>query len=979
MIYKSKKDKNKIFDSLVLDGDVMNDISSLLVYATDASVYREIPFAVIYPKSSDDIRKLIECANNYKIGLTPRTAGTSLAGQVVGNGIIIDFSKYFNNLLEVNIDEKWIKVQPGVVLDEMNLYIKKHGLFFGPETSTSNRCMIGGMVGNNACGAHSLLYGSTRDHLLEIKGYLSDGSEVVFKKCSNEEFEEKCIGNKLENNIYRQIKNILSNPEYQNSIKEEFPDRRLRRRNTGYALDLLLDSHVYSNSDIPFNFCKLIAGSEGTLMIITEIKLNLVSLPPKEKGLVCIHFNTLEEALQGNLLAIKHNPDAIELIDNIILSCTKENIDQKKNRFFIQGEPGAIIIVEFSRNNQEEIKELAVSLENDMRLNNLGYYYPLVIGEDVNKVWALRKAALGLLSNIPGDAKPVSLVEDTAVYVEKLPDYIAEFKKILERYKLTCVYHAHISTGELHLRPILNLKDNEHVKIFRSVATEVACLVKKYRGSLSGEHGDGRLRGEFIPIIIGEKNYGLVKEIKHFWDPNNIFNPGKIVDTPLMDKQLRYVPGKKIKKIETYFDFSDTQGILRHIEKCNGSADCRKSEIIGGTMCPSFMATRNELATTRARANILREFLTNSIRKNPFDHKEIKDVLDLCLSCKACKAECPSNIDMTKLKAEFLQQYYDVHGIPVRSRFIANMPFFYRLGSAAPAFFNFLITNKRLAGLIKKGIGFASERNIPTLEGLTVKKWCKGNLRQLNNSVQNPIKEVCLFIDEFTNYTDTIVGIKVIKLLTKLNYKIVIANCNDSGRTSFSKGLLKKAKKISVTNVICIKNTINYNIPLIGIEPSAVLCFRDEYPEIVPMSMKADAMKIASNTFLIEEFIAREIVNGNINADSFVEDFKEIKLHGHCYIKAISSTKPVISILSLPKNYIVTELPTGCCGMAGSFGYEHYDISMKIGGIILFPSIKKLPDEVVIAASGTSCRQQILDGTNRKAMHPVEILFDSLK
>jgi FAD/FMN-containing dehydrogenase/Fe-S oxidoreductase len=972
---------NKIKESLVLEGEVLTDISSLLIYSTDASAYREIPLAVAYPKSKDDIWQLIDFANKNKLGLVPRTAGTSLAGQVVGNGIIVDFSRYYNNILEVNIYEKWIRVQPGVVLDEMNLSIKKHGLFFGPETSTSNRCMIGGMVGNNACGAHSLLYGSTRDHLLEIKGFLSDGNEVVFKNCSVEEFEMKCIGNSLENNIYRQIKKLLSNAENQKSIIDEFPEPRLKRRNTGYAMDLLLDSQVFSNSSVPFNFCKLIAGSEGTLMVITEIKLNLVPLPPKEKGLVCIHFETLEEALQGNLLCLKHKPDAIELIDRIILNCTKDNIDQSKNRFFIDGDPGAIIIVEFSRNSQEEIKEAAVSLENDMRLNGLGYHFPLVLGEDMKRVWALRKAALGLLSNIPGDAKPVSLVEDTAVYVEKLPSYIAEFKKILERYNLTCVFHAHISTGELHLRPILNLKDIEHVKIFRSVATEVAHLVKKYKGSLSGEHGDGRLRGEFIPIIIGEKNFGLVKEIKLLFDPNNIFNPGKIVNTPLMDKQLRYLPSNKIKNIETYFDFTDSQGILRHAEKCNGSADCRKSEIMGGTMCPSYMATRKESTTTRARANILREYLTNSTKKNPFDHKEIKEVLDLCLSCKACKAECPSNVDMTKLKAEFLQQYQDIHGIPMRSRFIANMPLIYRIGSNFPSIFNFCITNKTVSGIIKKGIGFAPKRNIPALEGITVRKWCYQNLTILNDSIKNPIQEVCIFIDEFTNYTDTLVGIKAITLLTKLNYKVIIAKCIDSGRASFSKGMLKKAKKISVTNVNLLKNTINNNLPLIGIEPSSILCFRDEYPEIVTASLKEEALKISSNTFLIEEFIAQEIAKGNLSEDNFITENRQIQLHGHCYIKAIASTKPIITILSFPKNYKVTEMPTGCCGMAGAFGYEkeHYDISMKIGSLILFPAVKKLENDSIIAASGTSCRQQIFDGSGKRALHPVEILYDALK
>ncbi|MCU0371212.1 MAG: FAD-binding oxidoreductase, partial [Bacteroidales bacterium] len=685
-----------------LEGDLFTDETFRLLHATDASAYRSVPLAVARPKSVEDIRRLIHFARQNKTSLIPRTAGTSLAGQVVGEGIVADVSKYFNKIIEINQDEHWVRVEPGVVLDELNMAVAPYGLFFGPETSTSNRCMIGGMVGNNACGAHSIIYGSTRDHVISLKTILSDGSETEFGPLKPEEFDAKCSGESLEASIYRNIRDLLSDPETREEIRNEYPEPEIKRRNTGYAIDLLLDCYPFSRDGKPFNFSTILAGSEGTLAFTAEIKLNLVPLPPKQKILLCAHFKTLEEALQGNLVALKHKPGAIELMDKFILDCTRDNIEQRKNRFFIQGDPGAILIIEFARETREELEEITAKLEEDFRRNNLGYHYPTVTGSDIPKVWALRKAGLGVLTNIPGDAKPVSVIEDTAVSPEKLPQYIAEFKGILAKYGLECVYHAHIATGELHLRPVLNLKDPGDVQKFRAIATDTAKLVKKFNGSFSGEHGDGRVRGEFIPLMIGEKNYEILKKIKQAWDPCNIFNPGKIVDTAPMDSSLRYEPGKSTRQFDTVFDFSHDGGILRAAEKCNGSGDCRKSHLIGGTMCPSYMASKNENSTTRARANILREFLTNSEKKNPFSHKEIYDVMDLCLSCKGCKSECPSNVDIARYKAEFLQHYYDEHGTPLRALAVANITRLNRLGSIMPGVYNFMVTQPAISGIMKK-------------------------------------------------------------------------------------------------------------------------------------------------------------------------------------------------------------------------------------------------------------------------------------
>ena len=960
-----------------LSGDLYTDKIHRIIYSTDASAYKQTPLAVTYPRNDDDIIKIINFARKHAISIVPRTAGTSLAGQVVGEGIIVDVSKHLTNIIELNVEEKWIRLQPGIVLDELNKYLEPHNLFFGPETSTSNRCMIGGMVGNNACGSHSILYGSTRDHLLEVKAILSDGSEVQFGKLTNKEFEQKCVGDTLENKLYQTVKSILKNAENQKEIREQYPDKHLKRRNTGYAIDLLLETKPFTPKSEPFNFCKIIAGSEGTLAFITEIKLNLVTLPPKVKGVMAVHFETMEEALKANLIALKYLPGAVEMMDRTILNLTKGNIEQQKNRFFLEGDPEAILIIEFARETKEEIDEIILNMEAELRSLNFGFHYPVIWGKDISKIWNLRKSGLGVLSNMKGDAKPVSLIEDTAVHVEKMPDYIAEFKLLIEKYSLSCVYHAHIGSGELHLRPVLDLKSPKDVEIFRSLALDVAKLVKKYKGSLSGEHGDGRLRGEFIPLMVGEHNYQLLKQIKQTFDPQCIFNPGKITDTPAMNTSLRYAVGDPTKEIESIFDFSNEMGLMRAVEKCNGAGDCRKSEIMGGTMCPSFMATRDEQNSTRARANILREYLIHSPKKNPFDHEEIYKVMDLCLSCKGCKSECPSNVDMTKLKAEFLQHYYDANGIPLRSLLVANITKINRLGSLVPAVTNFFMSKPAITSLL----GFSKERQMPLLANQTFRSWYNKKYNSLVAAEPvKPSKSVYLFCDEFTNYNDVEIGKTTVKLLLRLGYNVLFTKHHESGRTYLSKGLVRKAREIAEKNVLLLKDLVTADMPLLGIEPSAILTFRDEYPVLVNTSLRNDASRLAKNSFLIDEFLVKEKETGRIDMDLFTDKEQTVKLHCHCQQKSIATSQSTLSMLSFPKNYQVSEIPSGCCGMAGSFGYEkeHYEISQKIGEMVLFKQIKKTPVSTILSAQGTSCRHQIKDGTQRIALHPVEILYGAL-
>ncbi len=961
-----------------LEGDLKYDILYRTIYSTDASDYKERPVAVAYPRGVTDIKKILRFAAENNTGVTMRAAGTSLAGQVVSTGIIADISRYMNRILEVNKEECWVKVEPGVVLDDLNIKLKQYGLFFGPEAATSNRCTIGGMVGNNSCGSHSVIYGSTREHTIELTTVLSDGSEALFGPLDIDGFNRKCEFKNLEGDVYRNIKKIFDDPINKKSIKDDFPDPAIPRRNTGYALDLLSDSLVFNDqSEQKFNFCKMLAGSEGTLAVVTEIKLNLVPLPPSFKALVCVHHKERNEAFKANLIALRHRPAAVEMTDNRILELTKDNITQRKNRFFLVGDPGAITIVEFTRETQEELSRATEGLISELQSAGYGYAYPVITGKDISKVWDLRKAGLGVLRNMKGDAKPVSLIEDAAVRVDQLEDYISDIEKLLALYGKDSVFHAHIGTGELHIRPVLNLKDPKDSELFRTIGLATAKLVRKYKGSLSGEHGDGRLRGEFISIILGEHNFNLLKEVKKSWDPRGILNPGKITGSLPMNSFLRYIPGSEKPDIKTYFDFSSTDGVIRAAEQCNGSGDCRKSSLIGGIMCPSYKATGDEKDTTRARANILQEFLGKK-NGDPWNHPEIYEILDLCLSCKGCKSECPSGVDMAKLKAEFLQHWHDTNGIPLRTRLIANISKLNYLGSMVPGGYNFIVKNNFISGLIKTTIGFAHGRTIPALYKITLKRWIKKNLAKYNP--KEPKGAVCLFIDEFTDYNDTQVGIIAIKLLTALGYKVVTSSHDVSSRTYLSKGLIRKAQGIIKKNIKSLSGVINKDLPLIGIEPSAILGFRDEYPDLAG-ELRTASLELASHCFMIDEFITNEYKAGRIDRSLFVKKKAEILIHAHCQQKAIASSSSTIEMLSIPENYSVKEIPSGCCGMAGSFGYEkeHFELSNKIGEMVLFPEVRNSSAKTIIAAPGTSCRHHIKDGTGRIALHPVEVLYNALE
>lgn len=948
-----------------LKGELRFDRISRILYSTDASAYREEPLAVFVPCEDyeEDLRTLLRFCKDKGTFLIPRAGGTSLAGQVVGKGIVVDVSKNLNRIIEINAEQHWVRVQPGVVLEQLNKALKPYGLFFGPETSTANRCCLGGMVGNNSCGLHSLVYGSVREHLSEAEVMLADGKKVVLKQLSEEEFENKLSQDDLEGRIYRHVKEVYSNAETKQAIADSFPDKEVKRRNNGYALDFLCDGKVP-------NLAKLFCGSEGTLAFATELKLNLVPLPPKHKALLCVHFSELQDSFRGNLIALRHSPRAVELMDDNIVEAAFRNPTQRKNTFFLKGSPKAVLIAEFAFDDELSLQRCLDETIADFESDGAAYDFSVVKGEDIVRVWALRKAGLGLLTNVPGSKKPVSVIEDTAVAPEKLPSYLAEFQTILEKYGLRCVYHAHIATGELHLRPVLNLKDEKDVRLFRTISEEIATLVKKYGGSLSGEHGDGRLRGEWIELMYGERVYDLMCRMKAVWDENGVFNMGKIVGTPPMDVCLRY-EGALQRQIDTYYSFDKEMGLQSAAEQCNGAADCRKNKDAGGLMCPTFKVSGEETDAPRARANIIREVLSFENGKNPLASDLIKAVLDNCLMCKACKNECPSNVDIAKLKSECLQHYHDAKGYELSVLLLNALPRLQALASVAPFIYNGVVSWSCTASILKKIMGFAPERSLPKIGVCRFDKEVKRCERK------DFKKTIYLFVDEFSRFQDYEITKTAIRLFSALGYKVKRAPIKESGRIAFSKGMLKRAKRLAEKNVGLLTPLIGDSTPLVGLEPSAVLSFRDEYPDL----LKRDLSGLNANVFLFDEFLAREIDCGNIDRELFTDEKRNVLLHGHCQQKAIIGTEFMEKMLTLPRNYTVEVIPSGCCGVAGSYGYErkHYEMSRKIAHNVLIPAVEKADKDTIISAPGTSCREQIGHFSSRKALHPIVVLYNALK
>ncbi len=964
-----------------LSGKIKGDIKyyslSKALYAKDASVYRKTPMGVVFPKSKTDIQTIVKFASQEGIGLIPRTAGTSLAGQCVGDGLVVDVSKHFTEILHLDLKKKQVKVQPGVIRDELNAFLAPHGLFFGPNTSTANRCMIGGMVGNNSSGTTSIQYGVTREKIVSLETVLWDGSMALFEPLGAEEFKIKASSASAEGQIYKGLYELLSSKEVQAEIRSEFPKPKIHRRNTGYAVDLLINSEVFEGSDPVFRMSDLLSGSEGTLAFTTEITLQLDEIPPAKAAMVVTHYKSLSDCLSDVAGLMRCNLYTCEMMDKIILDCTKNNREQSENRKFVQGDPAALLMLEVRAHTEEELQSALLALNNEIEKSGLSYAHPVLQGEDIGKALALRKAGLGLLGNMVGDKKAVACIEDTAVALEDLAPFIGEFTEIMTSYDQQAVYYAHAGAGEIHLRPILNLKKASDVGLFRDITTAVAHLTKKYNGSFSGEHGDGIVRAEFIPMLIGEKNYAILEKIKRLFDPKGIFNPGKIVAAYPMDASFRYEVEREEPEIKTLLDFSDKEGLLKAAESCNGSGDCRKTHLSAGGMCPSYHVTKDEKDTTRGRANALREFLTTAnspqAKANAFNNPDLKSVFDLCLSCKACSSECPSNVDVASFKTEFLYQYQEANGYPIRAKLFAYNTRVNKWASKLSGLANLAYKTPVLSQAIKYVSGVALERSLPEVHSFDF----EGYLLKKKQKHKPTRAHVILFIDEFTHYMDVSIGKDAIDLFLALGFEVSLW-LGESGRTFISKGFLKQAKSLASENVKALAPFLDQNLPILGLEPSGILSFRDEYARLLPGHPLVN--KLSKSSYLVEEFLSSAIENGEIGPDLFTQEPKNIKVHVHCHQKSLSNQKVSFDVLNLPKNYQVRLIPSGCCGMAGSFGYEkeHYDLSMKVGELTLFPAIRKSDEETVIVANGTSCRHQIKDGTQRDAKHPVTILKEAL-
>ena len=948
--------------SSVIQGDVRFDQISRALWSTDASIYQIEPLGVVLPKNDEDVIAVVETANKHNVSILPRGGGTSLAGSTVGESIIMDFSRYMRNIKEVNVEEKWVRTQPGIILDELNKQISHTGLLFAPDPSTSNRGNVGGALGNNSCGAHSIMWGKTVDNINTMDVVLSDGSTTQFGPVSGSQLESKMRLSNLEGNIYQSIFNIGEKNRIE--ILSKYP--KIQRRVSGYNLD----EFVGGNN---FNMARFAVGSEGTLITITEAKLKLVP-NPKFKGLAVLHCHDLIESMEATVAAIEMNPSAIELIGKMILTQAKSNLKFSRLTSFIEGDPEALLAIEVVADSESELIHKMNEMESRMKRGGWGYtMHKMTSPEDQKKVWDVRKAGLGLMMNVPGDAKPLPFVEDTAVSPEVLPEFVSKFDKIIKKHGTEAGYYGHASVGCLHIRPLINLKNQEGIDRMKGIADEVSDLVLEYGGSLSGEHGDGLVRSGYNEKMFGSQLYQAFKDVKNTFDPKGIMNPGKIVDSPPMTENLRYGTTYNTINPGNGFGFNTEGGSLPSaIEMCNGQGECRK--VTSGTMCPSYMVTRDEEHSTRGRANALRAAISGAIPTSSLTDERMYQVMDLCLECKGCKSECPSNVDMAKIKYEFLSIYHQKNGYQLKNMFFGNVDSLSKLGSFFAPISNFTISSPLMKIILEKFIGIDQRRKLPTFSSQTLKQW----FRTKSNQIKSPKGAVLLFPDTTTNFNHPNIGISAVELIQKLGYEVIIPDVKCCGRPMLSNGMMDKAKSNITFNYNLIAPYVEQGAKLVGIEPSCILGFVGDFPDLYPN--KDLSKKISDNTMLIEEFVLDALEKDpQINFTNHPTNQKAL-LHGHCHQKALKGTQATMKILSQIPGLHTQETNAGCCGMAGSFGYfkNHYEISMEIGEQSLFPSIRNSEPDTLIISEGVSCREQIETGTTRKTKHLVEVLNEYL-
>ncbi|MCI0391615.1 MAG: FAD-binding protein [Acidobacteria bacterium] len=941
----------------VLEGDVRFDKYSRLLYSTDASMYQVEPIGVVIPRRVDDVQAVLEVATRWDVPVLPRGGGTSLTGQTVNQAVVLDYSAHVNKLLEVNQEELWARVQPGLIQDELNQHLRPLGLLFGPDTSTANRATLGGMLGNNSGGSHSIAYGLTIDHVIELTTLLADGSRAVFGEITPQAFESKMKLPGLEGEIYRQVARIKS--EYRDEIRARYP--RYWRRVCGYNLDELV-------KDRPLNMARLIVGSEGTLLNVIEARVRVVKRP-KKTALVVVHYKEMQEALESSQAILETGPYSVELTDKMILDLARANLELSKRMGFIQGDPAVILGVEYKGESDAEVRSKVEALEALRDKHRFGYAAHIAYDEDEQKaIWKLRKAGLGLLMGIKGDAKPIAFVEDTAVDPKYLPVFVPRFREILAKHGTDGAYYGHCSVGCLHIRPIINLKTRRSLEQVKAIADEITDLVMEFGGAISSEHGDGRARSPYLERVYGPTIFKAFHELKRAFDPKNLMNPGNIVDSPSLAEHLRYGPEYKTWEPVTLLDFSKQGGFAASVEMCNGVGVCRKT--MEGAMCPSYMATKDEEHSTRGRANALRAVLSGRVPASDFTSRRLYEVMDLCLECKACKAECPANVDMAKLKYEFLHHYYQTNGLPLRNRIFGRIADLSKIGSRLAPISNLIASSRTGRWFMDRFLGIDSRRPFPAFASETLTDWFKA--RQRSGNGRRGL--VVLFNDTFVTYNTPEIGRAAVELLEAAGYRVVLVNKKCCGRPLISKGMLAEAQEHAAWNVAALTPWIERGAAIVGLEPSCLLTLRDESVELLRSD---DARKVAQSSFLLEEFLLKERARGLTLP--FQEGARRALLHGHCHQKAMVGTAPTVAVLQWA-NFEVIEVDSGCCGMAGSFGFEkeHYDISVSLGKRRLAPAVMTQPSSTEIVAPGISCRQQIEHLTGRRAKHPAEVLREAL-
>jgi FAD/FMN-containing dehydrogenase/Fe-S oxidoreductase len=949
-----------------IQGEVRFDDTSRRLYSTDASIYQIQPLGVVIPQTAEDLRVTIQIAAEHHTPIVPRGGGTSLSGQSIGAGVVVDCSKYLNRILDVDPSGRRVRVQPGVILEQLNRVLEPHGLWFGPDVATASRANLGGMIGNNSAGARSIVYGKTSDHVHAIEAILSDGTAAHFEPVNLRTWDRKGYPKTLEGHLYHEVKETVLAHEAE--IRARFP--KILRRVSGYGLDVLLEQFEGPKA----NLASLLVGSEGTLAFVAEAELTVVPRP-KHRGLLLPHFDSLVAALDSLAICLEFQPSAVELLDQMILDLARENLALRQQMAGVQGRPAVLFMVEFSSDDAKEVADRIDRLARRLHgTTGMGALVKAVEPEVRDAFWNLRSAAVPLLLGVPGDRKPVTFVEDTAVAPERLPEFAARFKELLHRHGTDGSFYGHASVGCLHIRPVLDLKRTEDVARMRRITEDVTDLVLSFGGSLSGEHGDGLARSEWNRKMFGEEIHQTFRHLKRVFDPLNLFNPGKVVDAPAMTEHLRLGPGYHAHEPGTLFDYSHQEGFARSIELCNGSGVCRKLQ--GGTMCPSFRATRDERDSTRGRANALRLALAEGVPSPltlPLTSSWLHDVLDLCLMCKACKAECPSNVDMAKLKAEFLHLYHQANPRPFGQAALTRVHRFLRLAAPLAPIANWLGHNRPTRWLLEKLAGIDRRRSLPTLRARHLRRWFRRHKPERGTGRAG---RVLLLDDCFTTYSEPQIGEAAVRVLERAGYQVELAKIACCGRPMISKGFLPEARKLIARQVHELVPRLANGTTILGLEPSCILTLADEWPELVP---GPDARRVAHAAQLADAWLTRQLDEQRCSLE-FSPKPGRCVVHGHCHQKALVGMDGTVGLLRRIPGLDVRALDTGCCGMAGLFGYEreHFDLSVAIARLALLPELENEPDALVVAP-GTSCRHQIKDLAHRRGWHPFELVAEFMR